>query len=220
MKDRAPLTNLAGPAATVDLIAGALCLDFVNSVEPRAAGQYGGQPRDYLTQYADVVAWCLHAGSLTQQEAERLIERAARRPAAARATFAQALGLRETTYRVFYAIAARSEPTTADLDAISAGYAAAVDNMQLLAQDERFTVVWAGEPDDLTRPLWPIARSAFELLLAAEPARLKHCQTGGAGCGRLFYDTSKNNSRRWCSMRGCGGPEKERRRAERRRGND
>jgi predicted RNA-binding Zn ribbon-like protein len=38
------------------------------------------------------------------------------------------------------------------------------------------------------------------------------------GCGWLFLDTSKNHSRRWCSMDACGNQAKARRHYRRRTG--
>jgi predicted RNA-binding Zn ribbon-like protein len=55
----------------------------------------------------------------------------------------------------------------------------------------------AAEPE---RRLWPIAFSAARLLESPDLARLKRCD----GCGRLFLDASRNRSRRWCDMQGCG----------------
>jgi predicted RNA-binding Zn ribbon-like protein len=74
--------------------------------------------------------------------------------------------------------------------------------------------VWAwdqGEEDDgggppLERPLWPVARSAAELLTSAKLGRVKVC--GGEGCGWLFLDESRNGSRRWCESRDCGNRER------------
>eukprot|EP01037_Dinobryon_pediforme_P030950 gene30950-35228_t len=39
-----------------------------------------------------------------------------------------------------------------------------------------------------------------------EPERLKHC--ANPGCSMVFYDTGKNNVRRWCSMSACGNRDK------------
>nr|WP_272885753.1 CGNR zinc finger domain-containing protein [Fictibacillus marinisediminis] len=33
----------------------------------------------------------------------------------------------------------------------------------------------------------------------------------GGTCGWIFIDTTRNRSRRWCSMDDCGNPEKARR---------
>ncbi len=59
----------------------------------------------------------------------------------------------------------------------------------------------------LARVLWPVAFSAARLLEGADLEHLKAC----GGCGRLFLDASRNHSRRWCDMEGCGNREKQRR---------
>ena len=170
-----------------------------------------------MTSYSDVVAWGRHTGALTDEVARRLLAEATRHPDDAVAAFAAALVLRETIYRIFLMTARGANSDAADIDRLSEAFADAMAHARVVRRDAGFAVDWDAEEAALTRPLWPIARSAVDLLTSGDPARIKDCPTGGEGCGWLFYDTSKNNSRRWCSMRGCGVPAKERRRAERRR---
>lgn len=59
---------------------------------------------------------------------------------------------------------------------------------------------WIGSAGDVDRALWPVAWSAALLLTGPDLVRLKCCD----GCGRLFFDGSRNRSRRWCDMQGCG----------------
>jgi predicted RNA-binding Zn ribbon-like protein len=65
--------------------------------------------------------------------------------------------------------------------------------------------------------LWPIALSATGLLTSGELERVKECPHEEGGCGWLFYDASKNRSRRWCDMADCGSRVKMRRMYARRR---
>ena len=53
-----------------------------------------------------------------------------------------------------------------------------------------------------------IARDAAELLIG-DPRRIKRCPNHE--CLWLFYDASKNLSRRWCAMDDCGTLDKVRR---------
>jgi predicted RNA-binding Zn ribbon-like protein len=46
-------------------------------------------------------------------------------------------------------------------------------------------------------------------LLQADLSRIKMCQ--GEKCGWLFFDATKNKSRRWCEMEICGNRAKQRR---------
>jgi predicted RNA-binding Zn ribbon-like protein len=55
------------------------------------------------------------------------------------------------------------------------------------------------------RVLWATA----QLVTSPALARLRQC--ANRECGWLFLDTTKNNSRRWCSMEECGSRDKARR---------
>lgn len=211
--------NAPGHANKVELLAGVLCLDFVNTVEPRVRSHHSGQPRNYLTRYHDLIAWSLHCGSLDDSAAQKLLTEAENHPDQAWTALEQAVTLREVIYRIFFAIAKSQDVSSVDLDALSAAYAQAMNHARLTSVGEEFDIAWVEKATNLLRPLWPIAHSAVELLLRGEKQRIKDCQSGGDGCGWLFYDTSKNLSRRWCSMRGCGVEAKERRRGKRIRKN-
>ena len=50
-------------------------------------------------------------------------------------------------------------------------------------------------------PAWLAARNYLELLAAA-PDRIRAC--AHESCILHFYDTSRNGTRRWCSMAACG----------------
>ncbi|MGK5641104.1 CGNR zinc finger domain-containing protein [Streptomyces sp. URMC 126] len=63
------------------------------------------------------------------------------------------------------------------------------------------------------RALGALAVAWSELVVTGEAARLKRCAEHG--CAWVFWDTSKNRSRRWCSMRVCGNRAKARRYAAR-----
>jgi predicted RNA-binding Zn ribbon-like protein len=60
----------------------------------------------------------------------------------------------------------------------------------------------------LDRALGVLLSIALGAVLDGTWARLKTCP--GDHCGWVFYDRSRNNSGRWCSMTVCGGREKAR----------
>ncbi|MFI2029310.1 CGNR zinc finger domain-containing protein [Streptomyces buecherae] len=64
------------------------------------------------------------------------------------------------------------------------------------------------------RGLAGVAVAWSELVLAGDAARLKRCAEHE--CAWVFWDVSKNRSRRWCSMRVCGNRNKARRFAAKR----
>ena len=196
----------ATSAATVGLLGGELCLDFANTVEPRG----GDDRRDYLAGYSDLVRWAEHAGALNGEKARRLLRVAGARPSEVADAFERAVILRETIYRVFSAVAEGERPETADLEALTAAHLEALAHHRIVATRDGFGWRLADE-DGLARPVWPVSLSATRLLTSGELARVKACPTEEGGCAWLFYDESKNRSRRWCSMVGCGSRVKMRR---------
>lgn len=194
------------------LLGGALCLDFVNSIENRA----GHGPEDFLTSYPDLVRWAQHAGLIDDAPARRLITRAAADEPAAQEALHQALALRAALHRLFLAVATRRDPAPADLEQLQHAYADAVSGATLVPEGEGFAWDWRSDGQRLDQLLWPVARSAVELLTTGDPRRIKLCENP-YGCGWLFYDGSKNGSRRWCSMEGCGSQVKMRRQYAKRR---
>jgi predicted RNA-binding Zn ribbon-like protein len=193
------------------LLGGWLCLDFVNSIENRA-----GMPEDFLTSYPDLVRWGVHAGLVTDATAARLIALAAADEPAARAALHRALTLRAALHRLFLAIATGQRPDPADLEHLRRAYADAMSGATLVPTGERFAWEWRPDEQRLDHVLWPVARSAVELLMTGNLRRIKLCENP-YGCGWLFYDGSKNGSRRWCSMEGCGSQVKMRRQSAKRR---
>jgi predicted RNA-binding Zn ribbon-like protein len=185
-------------AGNLELIGGRLCLDFANTVSTRSQ-----QPRrEYLATYTDLVAWSLHAGILSQPEASALLTCATDRPELADAALERALVLRETLYRIFAGLAAGQSPPAADLVALNRALHTALSHLEISPTEDSFAWGWAAQADDLERILWPIARSAADLLTSPEHSQVRCCAR--QGCDWLFVDSSKNHTRRWCSMTACG----------------
>lgn len=176
--------------------AGVACLDFANTVEPRVP-----EPEfDFLPGYAALIHWSDEAKLLTPTQRRRLSRQAEEDPAAARRAYNSAITFRESLYRIFAAVAAATKaPHTNDLQALQHVYADAQRHATPALIDDRLEWTWR-EPS-LTYPAWQIACDAVELLRSGQLQRVKRCQPT---CGWLFLDTTKNHSRRWCSMRECG----------------
>ena len=66
------------------------------------------------------------------------------------------------------------------------------------------------ENTESTKRQYALRDRAVALLESKILGRVKRCP-GSGDCGWLFLDGSKNASRRWCSMEGCGNRAKVRR---------
>ena len=195
-----------------DMVGGAVCLDFVNTGSKRRQGPF----EDKLTSYDDLVGWAAQAEQLSADKAERLRARALREPKDAQRALERGRALREAVYRVFSTRWHEQEVAQADLALISEEYARATSHRTLARAGDGSIAFQFRSEDALDRPLWPVAVSAANLLSADDAAaRVKECATDN--CNWLFYDASKNRSRRWCDMNECGNRAKARRHYERRR---
>jgi predicted RNA-binding Zn ribbon-like protein len=188
-----------------DLTGGLLCLDFANTVDDRSEVH----PQELLNSYNDLVLWSQQAHVLTEQEAQRLLEKAARRPSEASRVLQQAVAIREAIFRIFKAVAEDASPEDEDLVSLSAAVADAQNHAQIVLKANGFIWDWAGNAGDLDCMLWPVVLSAADFLTSDELDTVRVCASDS--CNWLFLDTSKNHSRRWCNMKSCGNREKARR---------
>jgi len=197
---------------TLNLLGGTLCLDFVNTVDWRARSQQ----IEYLHQYSDLLVWGQYVGVLDDSQAQALVRGARSDPREAVRAFHRAIELREALYRIFSAAARDTPASAADLTLISEELSHAMAQSALMPGGEAYLWDWPGDRLALDRVLWPVVRSAAALLTSDHLQHVHLCE--GEGCGWLFLDTTKNHSRRWCRMGGCGNRAKARRHYHRTRG--
>jgi predicted RNA-binding Zn ribbon-like protein len=147
---------------------------------------------------------------LSDQEAQRLARAARRRQDEAAQTLAGAVRLRETMFRIFTAATDCKRQNPEDMQVLNTALARALAQVRLDTTAEGCVRVWAGDSDQLDRMLWPVLRSAMDVLTSAEErGRIHKCES--PTCDWLFLDASRNRSRRWCDMKSCGNRAKARR---------
>jgi len=203
------VTNAASER-TFQFVGGELCLDFCNTV----GGKRGVRPKEFLHTYNELARWAEQAGLANHAAAEALRQGAVLMPGAASAVMVRALELREAIFRIFLALARDQSPVEHDLEILNAELARSLNRLQVGRHGKEFAWHWKGDPDQLDYFLAPIARSAAELLFAGHwRNHLNKCE--GDNCGWLFFDSTKNHSRRWCDMRDCGNRAKVRRHRQR-----
>ncbi len=187
------------------------CLDFANTLDDRATEA----PHERLNSYRDLVAWGQQAQLVTDEEAQRLREEAEHHPREAKKVLQHAIALREAMFRIFRAVAEDTVPEAADLALLNTALAEAMAHTCIVPEVDGFTWQWANEEQALDRVLWPVVRSAADILTSQEVDAVHICASDD--CNWLFFDTSKNHSRRWCDMKGCGNRAKARRHYERKK---
>jgi predicted RNA-binding Zn ribbon-like protein len=194
-----------------------LSLDFANSSEWRSAESADERLRVYET----VLEWAREEDVLDGPGVESLRALARSEPEKAGEALLRVVTLREAVYRIFASAAHSCAPQAGDLGLLNNELAEAMVHMRLAPQESDqagaagFAWTWEDMGEELTSVLWPVVKSAAELLTSPQLVRLRDC--ANESCGWLFLDHSKNASRRWCDMGECGNREKAKRFRERKK---
>ncbi len=187
-----------------DLIAGNVCLDFINTLDDR----FTKQPKELLASYIDLARFAEDAGVLSPQRVDRLFTLSMQAPEDAANSLSAGIQLREVAYAVIAAVMNKKPAPQGELYTLNQYVQMAAQHSILVPSNGKFE--WAVDkvPIDFDEPWWPIARSAAELLASDKLAFVRACAS--EKCQWFFLDTTKNHARVWCDMKKCGNRAKAR----------
>ena len=172
------------------LVGGDPALDFVNTIHDWTAPE----PRDYLPTYAEAVRFAEVAGIVAGGEAKRL---SGLSPGSELRRLHE---LRTRLERILRAVLAGRPPAADDLEALSREAADAARTARLRSERGRLTRTIDAQAAGVATLRWRLVDATMALLTSERLGRLSTCPS----CGWFFLDTTKNGSRRWCSMAMCG----------------
>lgn len=185
-----------------NLLGGDLALDFANTLSGRETPWHW----ERLVSNAALADWAFHVGQISAEslDAKRTAADAKDPPPA------QIFVLREAIHRVARLIADHQVPKGEDLESIKRF---AIRGMEIGAlttlPDGRMDWRVPVEAEAFAGLLGRVALSALDLLRREDLSRMRWC--AGPDCGFVFYDRTKNASRRWCDMAVCGNRAKAKR---------
>lgn len=188
-----------------ELVAGPVCLDFVNTLDDR----FSDEPKELLKTYIDVARFAEDAGIVDPQRVDRLYALSGREPQEAQHALRAAIQLREAMYGIFWALVKKKPVPAGDLILVNQYVQVAGQHSRLVQANGRFEWRFYNAPNDFESVLWPIARSAADLLASEDVRKIRACDS--KTCEWLFLDETKNHRRRWCDMTKCGNRAKFRR---------
>ena len=147
------------------------------------------------------MAWAAAADLLEKSKAEKLVAKRNGR-ADGVAAFAQATNFRKVLREMFADLAGGFAVKKAAIAAINAQIQNQSGAIEIRQTENGFEKMFRADFREPRQLLAPIAESAADLLCYGNPAFLKKCESDE--CVLYFYDTTKNHTRRWCSMAVCG----------------
>ena len=179
-----------------DLDGNNVALDFVNTVE------YRDTPKAYewITTYIDALGWAERVGILSPEITEQLIARGYEKDSSD--WYNQIIEHRRILHQVFSSVIKQEKDKPTVMDDFNVILRATRKRAVFEMNGSGFSWRFPDVKEDPIGFLQPVVNSAADFLIESDMKRLKRCSD--PECGWLFYDTSKNKSRRWCSMKGCG----------------
>ena len=176
-----------------------LAIDFANTKS---------DAQDPLTDYQTLLRWLLRGGAIANDEHELLSREADGKPSDARGVVAGARELRDALNATLRGRLSGAEERSA-LDQIWHWMVDCFAARSFVWGDGAYVMKWP-PASDVSHALWPIAASVEHIFLTkGTRQRIRRCAS--EGCERVFLDNSRNHTRRWCSMNGCGNLAKVRR---------
>jgi len=187
-----------------DLLGGPVCLDFINTLDDR----FLNQPKELLASYIDLARFAEDTGILSEKQVDRLFALSQQFTEQAARALGAAIQLREAIYAVVWAKVTKKLVPQGALYTLNQYVQVAAQHANLAEVKGRFEWRFEDASNNFEMPLWPIARSAAELLASNELEFVRACAS--ETCQWLFLDASKNHGRRWCDMKRCGNRAKAR----------
>ncbi|MDH3197941.1 MAG: CGNR zinc finger domain-containing protein [Candidatus Krumholzibacteria bacterium] len=181
---------------------GSTALEFANTLDWRRREP----PEEKLLAFPDLLRWARTAGVLKRAEARSLRAWGEAHPRAAAKALARAIEVREAIAAVLLALSCGEAPPPGPLARLDAAYRAASAARTLRRTGGAVAWTWRGSTPAPDRPAWAAALDAARIVTSDERERVRQCCDDE--CGWLFLDTSRNHSRRWCSMETCGNRNK------------
>jgi predicted RNA-binding Zn ribbon-like protein len=175
---------------------GRLCLDFINTVHDRLEDPW----LDYFQSVDDIINWSFRSGLAGPDLVKSWVTISKREKEKAAAFFKEALKLREMLYTLFLCIARDKKIPETAINDFNSSLTRYYTHIRIAQSSEGIHEEWDYPANSFYRIEAPVVKDAYELLISGKHDRIRECPN----CGWLFYDSSKNGKRRWCSMETCG----------------
>ena len=175
-----------------------LWLDFVNTDACAASGA-----ADALQDFESFLRWMEAAGVVDAERASGIRRRAQQQPTGAAAALVDARRVREALRLLAEkgagALHVRLD-VVAEINRVL-GRSAGTRRIEWRI-DGGYARSFVPVGDAFAGLMIPVVESAADSLIQEELGKVRRC--GGNNCKRVFFDETRNRSRRWCDMSTCG----------------
>jgi predicted RNA-binding Zn ribbon-like protein len=177
------------------LLAGRLCLDFVNAA-----------PTPLSLSWEDLIRFLEASRVVSVERGAQLLVLPQSDPQAAEGLLLKARQLCSSLRKVFVVIHRKQKIAPEWVESVNDILRITEGHDELLCDNGTWRIEFIAREGGLDWLLAAVARSAAELVAEGPGARLRLC--ANPRCSLFFYDNSRTHRRRWCSMAVCGNRNK------------
>ena len=181
--------------SNLPLLGGRLSLDFVNATPPATAFSW-----ERLLEFLEATS------IISSERAVQLTNLPDSDPQAATSLLLKSQRLASTLRRVFSAMLRKQKIAPDWVEPVNEILRVTEGHDELIGHDGQWGIEFVARESGLDWLLAAVARSAAEVIVEGDRARLRVC--ANPTCGLFFYDDSRTRERRWCSMSRCGNRSK------------
>jgi predicted RNA-binding Zn ribbon-like protein len=176
------------------LIGEQLSFDLINTISwPGTEWQH-----DWLDTAGNFIEWALATDLITKSQARTL---RARHTATLSRELKSVRSVRSDLDAALRPLAFDKQPTADAIDILNSLIHRASGRRSI--DPKKLQWIWE-EPASLEDILSPVIWNAARVLTETDHSRIRHCSS----CHWIFYDNTRNRSRRWCDMNDCGSRDK------------
>lgn len=185
-------------------------ITFLSSVKGRRPHGHGNftLSGETIRTYQDLIDLMKELALVTDSEFKELQSISKSQPAQAESAKNKSLMCRELLYSLCHSSVIGKEPPRDSLESFNSLLSAAA-SQGLTWQSGSYAKVFLHKHETFLPFLPLLIRELYDLLTSPLHLKLKICAS--TDCGTIFIDYSKNNSKRWCDMSGCGNRAKAKR---------
>src|SRR6056297_2876339 len=168
---------------------GEISLDFINTISwPGTSKEH-----DWFDQPENVSAWAVAAGIISEDIRFKLDNKPKTKLAK---ELSQVHNIRRNLTLILRPLSLGEQPESPAFEVLNELIHIAMRHRYLTNE---FQWVW-DDPQTLYEILYPVIWNAAHVLTNLDHTRIGHCTS----CKCVFYDTTRNRSRKWCDMEDCG----------------
>jgi predicted RNA-binding Zn ribbon-like protein len=172
-----------------------LCLDFVNTEVID-----NGERVDLMKDFSSFVSWSRQAGLLSADQASSILKKGS--GVSGSRAYKEAAEFRRALREIVQLLAEKRRPDIQSIEPINRVLKYTAGWNEIVPAGKGFEKRFHMDFENPAHLLVPVAESAAALLTNRERILIRKCKN--PNCILYFFDSSKNHSRRWCSMTECG----------------